>query len=367
MAGGSIADTGFDELRELCVASGDRASLAVGMAGQVAALAGHQRLREAAHQASKLIALVEEIGDRALIVNLLSAAIYAKSEVGEVTEALRLAQRVIDLSDGDPPLSHLVMGSPLEMATRNRGLTRLCLGIRGWRSDFDEAVRLGASFTAMSHAGAILYKYVVAVPVGALPADAVALRETADALRIAEQAGDDYTMALAQLARGLVLVHHGGPRRKEGLNLLTQARDAVLSRGFTVNAMAVVDPEIAREKARNGDLDGAIELARSAIDDMFDRGAMLLRGVATTVLVEALLERGAGGDLDEAQAAIDRLAAVPTDPGFVLHELPLLRLRALVARAHGDDAACGEFMQRYRAKAAAAGFGPLVDPVEATE
>ena len=332
MAGGSIADTGFDELRELCEASGDRASLAVGMAGQVAALAGHQRLREAAQQASKLIALVEEIGDRALIVNLLSAAIYAKAEVGEVTEALRLAQRVIDLSEGDLPLSHLVMGSPLDMATRNRGLTRLCLGIRGWRSDFDEAVRLASSFTPMAHAGAILYKYVVPVPVGALRADGVALRETADALRIAEQAGDDYTMALAQLTRGLVLVHHGGPRRKEGFNLLTQARDAVLSRGFTVNAMAVVDPEIAREKARNGDLDGAIELARSAIDDMFDRGAMFLRGVATTVLVEALLERGAGGDLDEAQAAIDRLAAVPTEPGFVLHELPLLRLRALVAR-----------------------------------
>jgi adenylate cyclase len=105
---------------------------------------------------------------------------------------------------------------------------------------------------------------------------------------------------------------------------------------------------------------------RAAIDDMFDRGAMFLRGVATTVLVEALLNRGVDGDLDEARAAIDRLADVSTEPGFVLHELPLLRLRALVARAHGDDAACGEFMQRYRAKAAA-GFGPLVDAVDATE
>jgi adenylate cyclase len=365
MAGGSIADTGFDELKELCEASGDRASLAVGMAGQVAALAGHQRLREATQLASKLIALVEEIGDRALIVNLLSVAIYAKAEVGEFTEALRLAQRVIDLSDDDPPLSHLVMGSPLEMATRRRGLTRLCLGIRGWGSDFDEAIRLAASFTPMAHAGAILSKYVVALPVGALPADAVALRETADALRIAEQAGDDYTIAAAQLARGLVLVHHGGPRRKGGLNLLIQAREAALKKGFTMNAVAVVDPEIAREKSRNGDLDGAIELARSAIDDMFGRGAMFLRGVATTVLVEALLQRSADGDLDEAQAAIDRLAAVPTEPGFVLHELPLLRLRALVARALGDDEGYGGFIQRYRAMAVAAGFAPLVDAADA--
>jgi adenylate cyclase len=364
MAGGSLTDTGFDELAELCEASGDRAALAIGMAGQVAALAGHQRLREASQQAAKLIALLEQIGDRALTVGLLSAAIYAKAEVGEVTEALGLAQQVIDLSEGDPPMSHLVMGSPLEMATRNRGLTRLCLGIRGWRSDFDEAVRLASSSTPMAHAGAILYKYVVPVPVGALPADATALRETADALRIAEQAGDDYTMALAQLTRGLVLVHHGSRRRKEGLNLLTEARDAVLKRGFTVNAMAVVDPELAREKARNGDLDGAVELARSAIDDMFDRGAMFLRGAATTVLVEALLERGADGDLDDTQGAIDRLAAVPTEPGFVLHELPVLRLQALVARRRGDVAGSRELMQRYRAKAVAAGFDPLVDATE---
>ena len=51
-----------------------------------------------------------------------------------------------------------------------------------------------------------MYKYIVAVPVGALSADAAALRETAGALQIAEQVGDDHTLALAQLTRGLVLV-----------------------------------------------------------------------------------------------------------------------------------------------------------------
>jgi hypothetical protein len=45
----------------------------------------------------------------------------------------------------------------------------------------------------------------------------------------------------------------------------------------------------------------------------------------------------------------------------------LLRLRALVARRQGDDAGCRELMQRYRAKAAAAGFDPLVDAVDVTE
>jgi adenylate cyclase len=214
LAGGSVADTGFDELRELCVASADRASLAMGMAGLVLALAGHERLGDAAQQASELVALVDEIGDPALTVGLLSAAVYAKSEVGEMTEALHLAQRVIDLSD-EPRRIHVLMGSPLERATRMRGLARLCLGIQGWQADFDNAVGLAASVDATSHVAAIMFNYVVAVPVGALPADAVALRETAVALRIAEQAGDDFTVAQAQLVRGLVLVHHA--RRKEGL------------------------------------------------------------------------------------------------------------------------------------------------------
>jgi adenylate cyclase len=61
-------------------------------------------------------------------------------------------------------------------------------------------------------------------------------------------------------------------------------------------------------------------------------------------------------DLAHARAAIDRLAAVPTDPGFVPNELALLHLRALLARAHGNEARYREFRDRYRAKATSLGF-----------
>ena len=57
----------------------------------------------------------------------------------------------------------------------------------------------------------------------------------------------------------------------------------------------------------------------------------------TGVLVETLLERGAEGDLAEAQEAIERLANLPADEGSAVHEIWLLRLRALLARAHGDE------------------------------
>jgi adenylate cyclase len=53
---------------------------------------------------------------------------------------------------------------------------------------------------------------------------------------------------------------------------------------------------------------------------------------------------------------IDRLAAVRTDPGFLLYEIPLLRLRALLARVHGDEVTYRELLDRYRARAASCGF-----------
>jgi adenylate cyclase len=47
-------------------------------------------------------------------------------------------------------------------------------------------------------------------------------------------------------------------------------------------------------------------------------------------LVDTPLDRGADTDLEEAQAAIDRLAAVPAEPGFVLDDIWLLRCGQLV-------------------------------------
>ena len=77
---------------------------------------------------------------------------------------------------------------------------------------------------------------------------------------------------------------------------------------------------------------------------------------ATGVLVETLLERGANGDVAEAEAAIDRLAAAPADEGLVIRDIWLLRMRALLARAHGDDTGYRDYRDRYRAMATSLGF-----------
>ncbi|MGO8771403.1 MAG: hypothetical protein ACLQIK_23750 [Mycobacterium sp.] len=57
----------------------------------------------------------------------------------------------------------------------------------------------------------------------------------------------------------------------------------------------------------------------------------------------------------EAEAAIDRLAGMRVD-GFVLCDVLLLRLQALLARAHGDTATYAHFRDRYRDMARTLGF-----------
>jgi hypothetical protein len=132
-----------------------------------------------------------------------------------------------------------------------------------------------------------------------------------------------------------------------------------MTAGFSLSALTIVEPEFAMEKASTGDLDGAIEMVRAVVDGAYESGDMIWRGRATEVLVQLLIRRGSVGDQHKAHAAIDRLAAVPTDPGFVLHELPLLRSRALLALARGDESSCRSFMECHRAKAAAIGFEAL--------
>ena len=95
---------------------------------------------------------------------------------------------------------------------------------------------------------------------------------------------------------------------------------------------------------------------RKAVDELHQAGRIGYGVWGTGVLAEALLERGAQGDLAEAQEAIDRLANLPADEGWAMREITLLRLRALMSRARGDDVAYRELVGRYRAMAESLGF-----------
>ena len=136
---------------------------------------------------------------------------------------------------------------------------------------------------------------------------------------------------------------------------MAKGREAqLLQRGLL--SVAMVDIRTALLKADTGDLDDAIAIARATLNELTNSGEMLIRGAASAALVAALLMRGNDTDVDEAEAAIERLAAAPTEPGFVLHEIHLMRMRALLARAHGDEAAYRDYRDRYRDMATSLGF-----------
>ena len=351
----SLDEAGFDELRELCTSGGDDLSLTRGMAGMLMTLLFHNKFRDAAAVASECARLIET-HEPTLVIDLILAASNGKLQAGEVIEGLWLAQLGMDTLSGDPTTPSAILSVPLALALAFRGMNRLCLGSPGFRDDLDEAVAIArAAEDAANYASAFFWKYSVPVLNGAVLPDQMAIQETAELLERAECFGDDYAADRARITRGLILVSQPG-QRAAGLELLNSFREACLGNDLSMWWRRFVDTDVAKEKARVGDLGVAIALARDAVDFRFASGDMTTRGPAVTVLVESLLKRGADGDISEAAEAIERLAAVPIDPGFVLHELPLLRLRALLARAHGDEAGYRDFADRYRTMANDLGF-----------
>jgi adenylate cyclase len=354
--GGSGADTGFDELRELCDAAGDKRSLAIGMSGLVMEHFTNARYREASRLASEHTRLLESIDDPELTVGLSFAALVAKYQFSEADEVLRLAQRVIDLAGGDPTRGNLILGSPLAFALTLRGGIRWSLGIPGWKDDIRQAVSIAHAFDAPMLAGVVFYVYVTAIPYGILRSDATAVRETAEALAIARESGDDLALNMAENARGIALLYQDGPERDAGIALLAKVRGNILRERFSHPVLPFIDVELARQKARSGDLDGAIELSRPYVNVELGGGVIAYFGLAVMVLVDSLLRRGTDADLDEAQTAIARLAAASTGSGVVIFDVLVLRLRALLARAQGDESAYRDLVDRYRAMAESLGF-----------
>jgi class 3 adenylate cyclase len=354
----NVAGDRFDELRELCTAAGDKASLAIAMAGLVMDHAFQDRLREASQLASEAMALSESVDDPTLTVGLSFTPTYAKIESGKWCDVLRWSQRVIDLADGDPSKGNFIVGSPLAVAFTTRAIARYFLGRPGWRDDLRHGLAMARSADPMSYAMVVSLVYFPGIPHGVLRPDDSAVRAIEDALRIAERSGDDFALALARLTLGGALVHRRTAAEGDrGHKLLALVSDVFVRRRQQLCELPIINVYLARERARRGDRDEAIPLIRAAADHLFRQGRLLGWGVpATGVLVETLLERGGESDVAEAEAAITRLADAPADEGLVMREIWLLRLRALLARAHGDETGYWDYRDRYRHMATSLGF-----------
>jgi adenylate cyclase len=357
--GGDLAETGFDELRALCESVGDSLSLAMAMYGQMVGLSFQHRHREASSLASEQIALLERSPDAIPALGFVHGTVMAKLLAGEPLEANRVAQWAIELLDGDPTRGMTSdSGSSLAMTTVWASIVGSSLGDLGWRDDLRRGIALERSVKAEGLMVSFLISvgYGLAAIMGAVGPDDHVVEETAEAVRLAEVSGDDVALATAYLARGLVLSRRGTDAEREiGLEFLRRGRDLHLQQRILVTA-TMADIRIAEMTAEAGDIERAIEETRSIVNDLVDNDEGFLRSAATAALVLSLLLRGSDTDVQEAAGEIERLAAVPTEPGFVLNEIQLLRMRARLAQANGDDAGYRDFADRYGAMAKSLGF-----------
>jgi hypothetical protein len=350
----SFAHSGFEELRELCAAAGDKRSLVMAMMGQMTELMGQGRVAEAAQLATEQEALLESIGDPDLTLGLLWALMAVKQETGGMAELLRWSQLAIDIADGDPVRANFTSGSPLALALVFRGYARALLGLPGWREDFNDALAMAHEHDLLTIASVITYKYAPVIQQGLLVLDDTALAEMEEAIQVALELGDHNALGLTKYGLGAALLQTRSDVER-GLQMLAEIREMCDRRQFFRSELPALDLHAAREDALNGNVEGALPAMRAAIDALFNNGQLTYCTWAISVLVVALLERGTEGDVLEAEAAIERLVAAPIDD-LVVRDVTELRLRALLADARGDEAAYRDYRDRYRAMANELGF-----------
>ena len=148
--------------------------------------------------------------------------------------------------------------------------------------------------------------------------------------------------------------------------MLAELHDMCVKQRFGLNIVPALDMYAAQSAAARGDLDGAIEQLHGAAGDAFRSGNISNAEAVTGALVETLLARDGLGDVAAAEAAGDRLTAVHPDVGDTPAALVLLRCRALVARARGDEPTYCELVEHYRTMAASFGLEGSMAWAEAT-
>jgi class 3 adenylate cyclase len=344
----------FAELRELCGDAGDKVSLVIAMSGVAAELL-YSGSRESSRLASEQMALLESIGDPTLTMGLAYVAFTIWLTFGEFGEISRWSQTVIDLADGDPDKgAGFGNGSPLAVALAWRGTARWWLGLSGWRQDIHDAVAMARRSDPSTFASVVCWTYSYVIQFGVLRADDAAVRVCEEAA-VTAKSSNWVALGLAEYTLGAALLSgDAAADRRRGLELMVPFREVVRERGPFL--LPPTELWIARESAVQGDHDAAIAMMRQAVDQLHKEGQLFHGAWGTGVLVETLLKRGSESDLVEAQDAIVQLDALATQERSAMLDLMLLRLRALLARAQGDDVAHRELATNYRAMAESLDF-----------
>lgn len=346
----------FAELRELCTAAGDKVSLAVGMTALTTELLYAGKCREGAQLASEQMGLLESVDDPTVAMGLVAIPFCTWMGVCRFDDILRWSQLIVERADGDPVRgAGYGTGSPLAVASGWRGTARWCLGLRGWRDDLHDAVDMARRSNAETFSGVIAWTYGFAMQYGVLRTQESLLRAAEEAVQSAQRASSDRALGLAAYTLAVALLDQDDAAdRRRGVELMRQAHDIWLRKNAQF-LIPVTDVWIARDAARQGDRDAAIGTIRRAVDELWN-GYPVYAAWGIGVLVELLLDRGADGDVAEAESAIDRMGILWAGGRSAIRDITELRLQALLARAHGDRLSYRDLARRYRTVAESLGF-----------
>ncbi|MCV7347412.1 ATP-binding protein [Mycolicibacterium rhodesiae] len=346
----------FAELRELCAAAGDSVSLAIGMTGQVTEYLYVNRAPDAAVLASEQMDLLDSIGDPNLTVGLSFPAFATWFNQADFAKISRWTQRVIDLAADDPTVgAGFGFASPLSAALAFRGISRWWQGQKGWRDDLRDATTMAQTTDPATLGFVLAWTYGVEIGYGVLRADDCAIEASQRAVESAKRIGNDNAVTIAEYGLGVALLYRESEsERHRGLELMDEA--LAMLRVRVPSLVPVTEMFAARERARIGDRDAAISVIRDALTSLYEQSSFgwIIAGVA--ILVEALAERRADGDLVEAQDMLDGLDAMRSEHDSAILDITTLRLRTLLAKARDEDSRYRELLRDYRATAESLGF-----------
>ena len=326
----------FEELETLCAAAGDKASIAVATMGLIGETLMQSRLRDVSRLADEHMALIQSIGDPAVMVGISIGPIAAKLMTGEMADVLRWSGMVIDAAEGNRAIGSYLLNSPLGAAYAMRCTARWWLGRTDWRDDFDRALTMARDADPMSQAAIATWTYGNAISCGVIALDDAALQGIDQALHNAERASDDLALGLALYVSASAIWNQGSAQRKRALELCRRVRDMTADGRFYAIMLPVFDLRFAEDRVSRGDR-SAVPLLRAGVEELYSSGFVSYCPWATGLLVEALLKGGNDNELNEAAAALERLSAEPVLDGSAFRDLVLLRSKALLARARCDD------------------------------
>ena len=342
----------FQELRDLCTQAGDKASLAVGMAGMTVEHVLHGRVRDA----SRAGVGVHGVGgvDRRPGVD---GRAVIRGHSGKARDGRDDGSFAMDPSRYRPcgrrfrSRARSSFDSPRATALAWRGTARFRNGLPGWREDFEQAMAIAERSDTLSRSTILTYKYA-GIPRGLFRADERVLREIEAAMKSVERSSDDMAVVLLRMTFAMALIHHGADRGR-GYDGLRALRETCVKERFALNMLPLFETYLALERADQGEVDAAIQQWRAIAEEhgtrwRHEQPRSPAHVHGGTAAVAGRLRRSRPRD----RAA----GVVGCGTRMGLARVSALRLRVLLAQARGDETAYRDLRDRYRAMANDLGF-----------